>query len=121
VVATALLYGSVRLAAFTPERLADPAIRELMRRIELTVDPELDAAFPGQRAARVSMELDTGETHEFFQPTRHGDPESPLSDADLSDKFRELVDPVLGESRAAQLLERLWHLDHCKHIQQLEQ
>jgi len=37
VVATALLYGSVRLAAFTPERLADPAIRELMRRIDLTV------------------------------------------------------------------------------------
>lgn len=121
VVATALLYGSVRLAAFTPERLADPAIRELMRRIELTVDPELDAAFPGQRAARVSMALDTGEMHHFFQPTRHGDPESPLSDADLSDKFRELVDPVLGESRAAQLLERLWQLDSCKHIKQLEQ
>ena len=121
VVATALLYGSVRLAAFTTERLADPAIRELMGRIELTVDPELDAAFPGQRAARVSIELDSSETHHFFQPTRHGDPEAPLSDGDLSDKFRELVNPVLGESRAAQLLERLWRLEQYTQIIQLKQ
>ena len=39
VVATALRHGSVRLAAFTPERLADPATRALMARIELTLYP----------------------------------------------------------------------------------
>ena len=46
-----------------------------------------------------------------FQPNRKGDPEEPLSDADLNGKFAELVNPVLGESKARALLERLWRLD----------
>lgn len=116
VVATALLYGSVRLSAFEPQRLADPAIRELMKRIELTVDPELDAAFPGQRAARVTIETRDGHREQYLQPTRKGDPEQPLSDADLDDKFLELVSPVVGAVQAKTLLARLWRLDNEPHI-----
>jgi 2-methylcitrate dehydratase PrpD len=119
VVATALLYGSVRLAAFSPERLTDPAIRDLMTQIELSVDPALDAAFPGQRAAHVQIELKEGRSASFFQPTRKGDPEDPLTDADLSDKFMELVTPVLGHAPAARLLQKLWHLDHCNQVSSL--
>jgi 2-methylcitrate dehydratase PrpD len=119
VVSAVLLYGSVRLAAFTSERLADPTIRDLMTRIELSVDPALDAAFPGQRAAHVQIELNNGRSASFFQPTRKGDPEDPLSDADLSDKFMELVTPVLGQAPAASLLTKLWHLDHCTHVSSL--
>jgi len=111
VVATALLYGSVRLAAFTPQRLEDPKIRELMARMELTVDPELDAAFPGKRAARITFETRNGEKSHFMQPTRKGDPEQPLSDTELSDKFLELVQPVLGDTQAKALLQRLWALE----------
>jgi len=33
-VATALVHGSVRFAAFEPQRLADPDTRALMRRID---------------------------------------------------------------------------------------
>lgn len=111
VVACALLYGSVRLAAFTPERLIDPAIRALMQRIELTVDPQLDASFPGQRAARITIEATDGRRGDYFQPNRKGDPEEPLTDTDLDDKFLELVIPVLGEQASRGLLRRLWMLD----------
>lgn len=113
VVATALLYGSVRLAAFTPQRLADPAIRALMSRMELQVDPQLDAAFPGQRAAHVAIALHDGRRGEYLQPTRKGDPEQPLTDAELGDKFLELVQPVLGDAKAGALLKRLWRLEDC--------
>jgi 2-methylcitrate dehydratase PrpD len=119
VVATALLYGSVRLAAFTSERLADPAIRDLMTRIELSVDPALDASFPGQRAAHVRIELNTGRSASFFQPTRKGDPEAPLTDDDLSNKFIELVTPVLGLSPTTILLKKLWHLEDCINVASL--
>ena len=117
VVATALLYGSVRLAAFTSQRLKDPKIRELMARIELSVDPELDAAFPGKRAARITLETYDGQKSDFFQPTRKGDPEHPLSDTELSDKFLELVQPVLGDSKAQSLLQRLWTLESAENLQ----
>jgi 2-methylcitrate dehydratase PrpD len=47
-VATALVHGSVRLAAFEPVRLNDPATRALMSRITKALDPAVDAAFPGR-------------------------------------------------------------------------
>lgn len=119
VVATALLYGSVRLAAFTDERLQDPSIRALMQRIQLTVDPELDAAFPGQRAARVRLVSHDGCSREFLQPTRKGDPDAPLSDDDLSAKFLELAEPILGPEKTAVLLGRIWSLEALPSIREL--
>jgi len=110
-VATALTHGSVRLAAFEPERLADSATRALMRRVELAVDPGLDAAFPAQRAARVAIESRDGRRGEHLQPTRKGDPDMPLSYTELEHKYLDLASPVLGEERARQLLARLWRLE----------
>ena len=111
VVATALTHGSVRFAAFEPERLENPGTRELMRRVDVAVDPQLDAAFPAQRAARVAIEARDGRREEFYQPTRIGDPDAPLSDAQLDAKYLELAAPVLGEAKARALLGRLWRME----------
>jgi 2-methylcitrate dehydratase PrpD len=110
VVATALTHGSVRLAAFTPQRLQDPATRALLQKISVSIDPQLDAAFPAQRAARVAIRTRDGRREEWLQPTRVGDPDAPLSDAQLEDKFLELAVPVLGEARAKEDLALLWTL-----------
>src|ERR671931_1986824 len=110
VVATALTHGSVRLAAFEPARLNDPATRALMRKVVPSVDAELDATFPGQRAARVAITA-RGRREELLQPTRKGDPDLPLTDAELEDKYTELAAPVIGGAAAQALLERLWRLE----------
>lgn len=110
-VATALTYGSVRLAAFEPDRLNDPATRDLMKKIEVVVDSELDAAFPGKRAARIAFEARGGHCGHYLQPTRKGDPEAPLTDTELEQKYLELASPVLGQDAASGLLKRLWNLD----------
>ena len=109
VVATGLTHGSVRLAAFEPQRLQDPATRDLMRKIHVSLDPQLDAAFPAQRAARVAIHA-RGRREEHLQPTRIGDPDAPLSDAQLEEKYLELAVPVLGESQARDKLRQLWTL-----------
>ena len=109
VVATALTHGSVRLAAFEPDRLSNPLTRKVMQKIRTTVDPELEAAFPHKRQARVAIKA-RGKREEFLQPTRIGDPEQPLSDRMLEEKYYELVTPVLGEARARAELARLWQL-----------
>ena len=111
VVAHALLHGSVRLDAFSAERLGDARQRELMRRITLVSDASLDAAFPGQRAARVTATLADGRQVEHFAPCRKGDPEAPLTDAEIDDKFDELAAPVLGSARAGELRSKLWRLE----------
>jgi 2-methylcitrate dehydratase PrpD len=107
VVATALTHGSVRLAAFETPRLTDPRTRTLMEKMSVSLDPELDATFPRQRAARVTIEA-RGRRAEWLQPTRKGDPDAPLSDAELEGKFLELASPVVGGEKAKGLLSRLW-------------
>ena len=110
VVATALTHGSVRLAAFEPQRLADRSTKALMERISLRLDPELEAAFPAKRAARVAIEA-KGRREEWLQPTRIGDPDAPLSDRALEEKYFELASPVLGEAKAKDVLQGLWRLE----------
>ena len=97
----------MRLDAFTPQRLDDPVVRGLMRRLELRVDPEIDAEFPGRRAARVIVHAVDGRRIERYQPTRKGDPDLPLGDTELDAKYRELTAPVVGAERAERLLETL--------------
>jgi 2-methylcitrate dehydratase PrpD len=111
VVAHGLLYGAVRLNAFEPQRLEDIAIRALMGKTKLNADPELTAKFPNVRAARVKVTLRDGRVIEQFAPCRKGDPEAPLTDADLNDKFLELASPVIGEAPARGLLEQLWTIE----------
>lgn len=110
-VAVALLTGQVRLDAFSPERLADPQVREVMKHVELSVDSQLEAAFPRQRAATVEIETIEGKHFRHHSPTRKGDPDNPLTDEELSAKYRELVIPVIGEAAADQLLTTLWKLE----------
>ena len=111
VVASALAHGSVRLAAFAPPRLEDRGTRDLMRRIDVAIDPELDATFPAQRAARVAIAARDGRRDEHLQPTRKGDPDAPLSDTELESKYLELASPVLGDEQARRLLARLRRLE----------
>lgn len=119
VVATALVHGSVRLAAYTPERLQDPATRAMMNRITVAVDPAIDAAFPGRRSARVEIETVDGRRLVWLQPDRKGDPELPLSDEELDGKFLELASPVLGTPAARALLGQLWRLEGLADLQPL--
>ncbi|BDR09214.1 MmgE/PrpD family protein [Comamonas thiooxydans] len=116
VVATALTRGSVRLAAYEPAQLEDARVRELMTRIEPRVDPVIDAAFPGQRSARVEITTHSGAKLVHLQPNRKGDPELPLSDAELTSKFLELSEPVIGAAGAKNLLAHLWTLERAARL-----
>lgn len=107
-VATMLLHGGVRLAAFEPARLADPAIRALMGKVTVALDPECAAAFPAKRSAKVTITLKDGRVLNRHQHTRKGDPDAPLTDQDLSDKFLELTSDAVGAAQAKALLAQLW-------------
>ncbi len=103
-----LVLGGVRLAAFAPAAMADPAIRAVMPKVSVSLDPELADAYPGRRAAKVRITLTDGRELYRYQPTRKGDPDAPLSDAEVSDKFRELTVPAVGAEAAEALLAALW-------------
>lgn len=110
-VANAVLYGRVRTQAFQPEWVTRPEIATLMERIDLVEDPELTKRFPRQRSARAIIVTRQGARLEHLQLHRRGDPEEPLSDAELDDKFMELAAPVIGEQAAAEASQQVGRLE----------
>src|SRR6185369_7511009 len=66
VVATALTHGSVRLAAFEPQRLNDSATARVLEKISLSVDPLLDAAVPHKRSARGEIQTRDGRKEQLL-------------------------------------------------------
>ncbi|WP_313025857.1 MmgE/PrpD family protein [Pseudomonas lopnurensis] len=109
--ASVLIHDRLRLDAFTPSRLADTDIRHVMAITELVVDDELDRLYPNKRGARVIIALKDGRTLERLQSHRRGDPEEPLSDEELMEKFEDLVVPSLGEEKAKALQQAIWQLE----------
>ena len=47
-----------------------------------------------------------------YAPCRKGDPEAPLTDADLNDKFAELA--AIGEAVAQCLRQQLWQMERLQ-------
>jgi 2-methylcitrate dehydratase PrpD len=108
----ALLYlGAVRLDAFAPEAMARADLRAFMAKVSVAEDADLAAAYPAKRQARITITLMTGETLTHFQPTRKGDPDDPLTDAELNEKFDELAVQVLDDGSARALRETLMSSD----------
>lgn len=118
-VATALMRGSVRLDAFRPESLHDPAVRRLVANTRLYTDPELDGLFPTGRAARVRLTLADGRVLETTRRTRKGDPDDPLTDAEMQAKYDELVTPHLGAAATQSLSDTIWALEELRSLRSL--
>ena len=75
-IATLVHHGAVRLAAFAPERLADPALRAFMPKVSVSLDPDLADAYPGRRAARIRLELNDGRVFDHRATDAQGRPRS---------------------------------------------
>jgi len=107
VVAAALLDGEVTVRQFTDERIADPAVHDLMARVEVTEDPEMTALFPRAQAARIEA-VAGGETYVVEIENSKGNAANPLSDEEVETKFRALAAGVMGQAQVDSLLSRLW-------------
>ncbi|WP_255448310.1 MmgE/PrpD family protein [Telmatospirillum sp. J64-1] len=101
--------GNVRMAAFTPEALEREDIRAFMPKITVREDAELVAAYPRKRMARLTITLKDGRVIEHFQRTRKGDPDDPLTDAELFEKFHELASSALEADMCNALKDQVMH------------
>jgi 2-methylcitrate dehydratase PrpD len=110
VVAALLTLGHADPAAFGDAALRDPRLAQLRALVQVHEDPALSAMLPARRPARVRITLDDGQvvTHEVTRTK--GDPDLPMTPAELRDKFIRLAAPTLGVARAAVLHAELGRL-----------
>ena len=109
--AVALVDGEITAEQFSAERLADPALLDLVARTTVVEDPQLTAGYPAGIPNRVTVTLDDGTqlVSEVAFPPGHD--KNPLTDEQLADKFHGLVDPVLGRERADRIRARVSGLE----------
>ena len=90
-VALAIVKGSAGYADYTEENLENRWIKSLTRRVVVIEDKDLTDRSPAVRGARLIINLKDGESYESVCLYPKGEPENPLSQQELEDKFRSLA------------------------------
>lgn len=103
-VALALLKGRASAYDYRDEVLLEPAVQAMLGRIQVIVDPQLDAGYPQRRGAWVEVTLGSGRELRATVPNARGEPECPLTEQEVREKFRTLAQPRLS-SKGAQRVE----------------
>ena len=109
--AVALLDGDVTLASFSPERLADPSLFDLVAKVKIHRDAGLSARYPVGIPNRLTVTLEDGKQFVKEVEFPRGHAKNPMTDEEVEHKFRTLVEPAYGRKRTSKLLKRLWSME----------
>lgn len=93
------------LEQFTPERIADPAVFALARRVAVVRDEELDAIYPEVYAGRVTLMLKDGRVLTRCVKYSKGMPENPMDMDEIVRKYRSLATSAVPVEVSERLLE----------------
>ncbi len=121
VLALIALHGQAGVGEFTDEALQDQQIRDVLRRVEMVFDAEIDAAYPQRWLGKVSVETIDGNRVTSRVDIPKGDPENTLGRAEIEDKARRLAAFRHGASpeEVSRLIARAWALDHQPDVRNL--
>jgi 2-methylcitrate dehydratase PrpD len=110
-VATAIALVHHSAWPYDYEHWDDPEVRRLRHLIDVQVDPEIEAAYPEKNGCRVLVTVKDGQTYEGFTPYAKGEPELPVTDAELKEKFAALTRDILPAERVDEIFDRCMHLE----------
>ena len=108
-----LLRGGNGLFDYREEDLADPRFLGLARKVRIHVDQlcEEERSTINARSGVVTVTLRDGKRLTQKVTYAKGHPMNPLTDDEMTAKFRSIVAPTLGEARTDTLVERLWGIE----------
>ena len=109
--AVALMDGDVTLAQFAPDRLADPKLLELVAKVKIHRDAALSARYPAGIPNRLTIKLADGKSLVKEVEFPRGHAKNPMTDEEVEQKFRALVEPRYGKKRVKRMLKELWNLE----------
>ncbi len=100
--------------SFSDEKLKDPRIWDLLGKIKVVADPEIDALFPGVKRARVTITDKNGKSHTAQVDHAKGSPQNPMSDEEIISKFRANSTGVLNQAGQDKVIDLTWRFDELK-------
>lgn len=119
IVAVSLVDGDITQDSFEPERFTDPSLRPLLDKIEIFAREDLSAMWPNPPRSEVAIELTSGETVEFATEYALGHWRNPMTDEQLTEKFRKLAGRHVPAAQAAALESALWKLADLDSVREI--
>ncbi|TFG50013.1 MAG: MmgE/PrpD family protein, partial [Anaerolineales bacterium] len=116
VIAAAVADGNVLPNSFNDEKLKDPRIWDLLGKIKVVADPEIDAMFPGVKRARVTITSNAGVSHTAQVDHAKGSPLNPMSDEEVISKFRANAAAVLDKKQQDEVIDLTWKFDQLEDL-----
>jgi len=104
--AATLLRGKARIQELQDPTVQDPEVMAFQDKVEAEGDPGMAAD-----ATEVTLMLKDGNRHTCMIDHCIGSASNPMTDEQLTRKFTELAEPVIGGTRAKQLAERSWDIE----------
>jgi 2-methylcitrate dehydratase PrpD len=87
--ATLLVRRKGGLAEYAPEAILDPAVQEVIPRVDIVVDQVAEAAGFHRMLSRITVKLTDGRELFAEGEAGRGHPDNPMSDDEVRDKFRD--------------------------------
>lgn len=120
IVAVALLDGEVTRESFSPERIADPRIHELLERTSLRSDLDLTALYPASGIPnRVTVHTADGTVVQGEENFPRGHAGNPMDDEEVRAKFHANLVGRLDESATERLLDLCWGIGELTDLRTL--
>lgn len=111
-VALTLVKGSAGYADFNDGNLQDYWIKNITRKVKVIEDEELTQRSPGVRGARVTLYLKKGGVFEAPCLYPKGEPENPLTQEELENKFLGLAQyGGLTELECNEIIAEIWKVE----------
>ncbi|KIV90600.1 hypothetical protein PV10_07886 [Exophiala mesophila] len=106
--ANSYLYGSDNgVRCYEQDRLHDSGIRQLSDKISVVPDTSLK-----QFGSKLKIEYEDGTSDEVLIPFPLGESQHPFTRDQVNDKFFSLVNPVVGEARAKEVLDMVDNIEN---------
>lgn len=118
--ACALIDGDVGEAQFTQERIASEDVQHLHRKIEVVLNESLDAEYPEKgRPTIMEVKMKDGRVLRHERRYDKGEPENPLSDAELKDKFCRWAGPDYSQAWKEEVIEAAFAIEEAETLDSL--
>ena len=115
-----LLDRQAGLAQFTDEVVNRPDVQALVQKIDFGVHPDAEAAGFDKMTTIIAVELDDGTVVKGSADFGKGSPANPMSDAELTEKFRQCAAwGGLDRDQTQTLLDLAWRIETIDAIDEL--
>jgi 2-methylcitrate dehydratase PrpD len=109
-IALVLVYGKAGIDEYSMEYIKKPMVQELSKKVKVIVDKERDYVYPNKRSACVKIEDSKG-AYQYEVELPKGDPEVPLSDDELKDKFFHNAKKALPIGKITKIQEAISNIE----------